>query len=214
MSKQIDFAKQRRVQGRSLKGVVAEFSAVLKEAAKQQGIDLQLRLDESLARKSEKRRILVERLQESVVPLFVIGRGGRPRRIGSCVLVRLDSGYFAFTAAHVMREAGSAALFAPSEGKGGKLLPLPPFTPHLNYSGRSDDLDIAVLVLPALQLGAFRQRVFLSDTEIDQENRSDDRGFDSFYLVLGYSASPHTGADFSRRTSNSSTIFSLCHAPG
>lgn len=80
-------------------------------------------------------------------------------------------------------------LLAPSEGKGGKLLPLPPCTAHLNSSGRRGDLDVAVLVLPAHQLGPFRQRVFLETTDIDQQDRPDDQGLSSFYFVLGYSAS-------------------------
>jgi hypothetical protein len=47
------------------------------------------------------------------VPLFIY-RDGQPDRIGSCVLVRLDSEFCAFTAAHVIRDAGSARPFAPS----------------------------------------------------------------------------------------------------
>lgn len=124
-----------------------------------------------------------------MVPLFIGESAGRPDRIGSCVLVRLDSDFFAFTAAHVVRDAGSALLLAPSEGRGGKLLPLPPCTAHLSFSGRDNDLDVGVLVLPAHQLGPFRQHVFLASTEIDQDDRPDDQGLASFYFVLGYSAS-------------------------
>ena len=85
-------------------------------------------------------------------------------------------------------DAPSARLFAPSEGQGGKLLPLPPCTAHLS-SSRHSDLDVGVLVLPAHQLGPFHKRVFLAGTEIDQDDRPDDRGLTSFYFVLGYSAS-------------------------
>jgi hypothetical protein len=95
---------------------------------------------------------LSQRLQESVAPLFIIDRG-KPDRIGSCVLVRLDSEFYAFTAAHVIRDAGSATLFAPSEGRGGKLQPLPPYTAHLKSSGGANDLDVAVLALAARHLG-------------------------------------------------------------
>lgn len=59
----------------------------------------------------------------------------------------------------------------------------------MNSSGRDNDLDVAVLVLSPQQLGPFQQRVFLAGREIDQDDRPDDYSLDSFYLVLGYSAS-------------------------
>jgi len=189
MSKRIDFAKERRAQGRSITTGVREFTGLMQGLAQQDGIDLQARLDEAAARTSEQRRLLAERLQESVVPLFIGDSNGQPDRIGSCVLVRLDSDFFAFTAAHVVRAAGSALLLAPSEGTGGKLLPLPPCTAHLSSLRRENDLDVGVLVLPASELGPFRQHVFLAGTEIDQDDRPDDQGITSFYFVLGYSAS-------------------------
>jgi len=189
MSKGIDFAKERRIQGRSLTSTVRELMALVQPIAEQQGIDLQTRIDEASARCSEEQGHLAERLQESVVPLFIGSSGREPDRIGSCVLVRLDSDFFAFTAAHVIRDAGEARLLAPSEGKGGMLMPLPPCTAHLRFSGADNDLDIAVLVLPPRELGAFQRRVFLSGGEIDQDDKPDDQGLASFYFVLGYSAS-------------------------
>jgi hypothetical protein len=188
MSKRIDFARKRRAQGRSLSRAVHELAALIQPITNENGIDLQARLSEASARKSEERRLLAERLQESVVPLF-INRGGQPDRIGSCVLVRLDSDFFAFTAAHVIQDADSAPLFAPSDGRGGKLLPLPPCTAHLKSSGGDNPLDVGVLVLPARHLGPFRRRVFLAGTEIDEDDRLDDQSLRSFYFVLGYSAS-------------------------
>ena len=137
MSKRIDFAKQRRDQGRSLTSAVRELKAMMGPIAHQAGIDLRAILDESAIRKEKEKQLLTERLQESVVPLF-INRDGQPDRIGSCVLVRLDSEFYAFTAAHVIRDAGSARLFAPSEGRGGKLQPLPPWkVTHLLTKRRS-----------------------------------------------------------------------------
>ena len=124
-----------------------------------------------------------------MVPLFIGDTAGQPDRIGSCVLVRLDSDFFAFTAAHVVRDAGSALLLAPSEGRGGKLLPLPRCTAQLNFSGMDNDLDVGVLILPVHQLGPFQHHVFLSSAETDQDDRPDDHGLTSFYFVLGYSAS-------------------------
>ena len=73
-------------------------------------------MGEAAARKEKEKQLLTERLQESVVPLFIY-RDGQPDRVGSCVLVRLDLEFYAFTAAHVIRDAGSAKLFAPSEGR-------------------------------------------------------------------------------------------------
>ena len=69
------------------------------------------------------------------------------------------------------------------------MLPLPTCTAHLTCSGSYNDLDVAVLILPADQLGPFRQRVFLASAEIDQHDCPDDQGLASFYFVLGYSAS-------------------------
>jgi hypothetical protein len=189
MSKRVDFAKQRRDLGRSLTSAVREITATVEPLAHQHGINLQVILDEASARKEKEKQLLTERLQESVVPLF-IDRHGQPDRIGSCVLVRLDSEFYAFTAAHVIRDASTAKLFAPSEGRGGKLRPLPPCTVHLNSSGSATDLDVGVLALEARRLGAFQHHVFLASTEIDQEDQPDDQDdLRSFYFVLGYSAS-------------------------
>jgi hypothetical protein len=184
VSKRIDFAKERRAQGRSLSNAVREIARLIQPVAQQHGIDLKARLNET----SAERLLLAERLQESVVPLFIGGRDG-PDRIGSCVLVRLDSDLFAFTAAHVIRKAASARLFAPSEGRGGKLLPLPTCTAHLSSSEIHNDLDVGVLVLSARQLGPFQRHVFLAGAQIDQSDQLDDQGLASFYFALGYSAS-------------------------
>ena len=188
MPKRTDFAKQRRDQGRSLRSAVRELTAMMEPVARQHGINLRAILNEASARKSEEERLLAERLQESVVPLF-INRAGQPDRIGSCVLVRLDSEFYAFTAAHVIRDAGSTTLFAPSEGRGGKLQPLPPCTGHLKSSEGDNDLDVGVLVLPTHQLGPFQRHAFLAGTEIDLDDQPDDQSLESFYFVLGYSAS-------------------------
>ena len=189
MSKRIDFAKERRSQGRTLTRAVRELEALMKPLAQEQGIDLQARLDEASARKVEEERRLAERLQESVVPLFISESDGHPDRVGSCVLVRVDSDLFAFTAAHVIDAIGSARVLAPSEGRGGVLLPLPQCTAHLSPSRCDNDLDVAVLALPSHGLGPFERRVFLSGAEIDHNDEPDDRGIASFYVVFGYSAS-------------------------
>lgn len=161
----------------------------MKTLAEQQGVDLQALLNDAATREAEERRQLAERLQQSVAPLFVGDDNGRPGVVGSCVLVRLDFNFFAFTAAHVIRDAGSSRLWAPAEGKGDKLLPLPPCTAHLSSSKTRNDLDLGVLVLGASALGAFQQRVFLAGAEIDQDDQPDDEGLASFYFALGYPGS-------------------------
>jgi hypothetical protein len=105
MSKRVDFAKERRAQGRSLSSSVRELAALIQPLGNQQGINPQACLDEAAARKSEERRLLAERLQESVVPLFIGDSAGQPDRIGSCVLVRLDSDLFAFNQAETFLNA-------------------------------------------------------------------------------------------------------------
>ena len=189
MPKRIGFAKQRRDQGRSLSSAVRDLMVIMEPLAQEQGINLRTVQNQAAARKEKEKQLLTERLQESVIPLFIY-RDGQPDRIGSCVLVHLDSEFYAFTAAHVIRDAGSAKLFAPSEGKGGKLQPLPPCTAHLKASGSNNDLDVGVLALPAGRLGAFQHHVFLAGADIDQEDLPDDQDdLRSFYFVLGYSAS-------------------------
>jgi hypothetical protein len=189
MSKRLDFAKRRRDQGRSLTSAVRELTAMIEPVAHQAGINLRAMLAQALAQKQEEERLLTQRLQESVVPLFIY-RDGHPDRIGSCILVHLDSEFYAFTAAHVIRDAGSAKLFAPSEGRGGKLEPLPPCTAHLKSSGANNDIDVGVLALPSRRLGAFQDHIFLAGAEIDQEDLPDDQDdLRPFYFVLGYSAS-------------------------
>lgn len=89
MSKRIDFAKERRAQGRSFNAGARKIAQIVQEITKQHDKDFEARLNEALARKSEERRLLAERIQESVVPLFIGDSSGRPDRIGSCVLVRL-----------------------------------------------------------------------------------------------------------------------------
>jgi hypothetical protein len=184
-----NLAKKRKTQARALSTMVENLAAIAAPVARMEGIDLQAQLAEASARRAEEQRQLAERLQESVVPLFMDDDQGRPDRLGSCVLVRLDSDYYAFTAAHVLRDVGSSRLSAPSTGKGGTLLPLPPSTGWLSPTTSDNDLDVGVLALPASALGAFERRVFLTGPEIDQADQPDDTGFASSYFVLGYSAS-------------------------
>jgi hypothetical protein len=187
MAKQFDFAEERRLRGRSLSSAARQLADLAQSLPETQGIDTKTLVSNASAKRLEQRRLLAERLQESVVPLFI--DDVPPARIGSCVLVRLDSDFFAFTAAHVIREVGTSRLLVPTEAKGGKLLPLPQCTAHLRSRGGINDLDVAVIALPARELGCLEHHVFLSDSEIDQDDRPDDHGMASFYFVIGYAAS-------------------------
>ena len=117
MSTATNFSRKRKKAVRGFSALVDMLVAISKPLAGQPGIELQARLDEALMRRAEEQQLLAERLQRSVLPLFIEDDEGRPDRIGSCVLARLDSSYYAFTAAHVIRDAGSWRLLAPAGGK-------------------------------------------------------------------------------------------------
>jgi hypothetical protein len=189
MPRRIDFAKERRTHARSLGSAVREITGLIESLSPQNRIDFHARLKESSARNSEEELLLAERLQESVTPLFIVDPRGRPDRTGSCVLVRLGSDFLVFTAAHVIREAKTAHFFAPSEGKGGKLIPLPPYTAYMSTREGDSDLDVGVLALQARLLGPLQRRIFLDSEQIDEKDQPDDTSLESFYLVLGYSGS-------------------------
>jgi hypothetical protein len=193
----MDFAQKRRTEGRSASAAVEDIIALLKPIAAQAGVDLQGRLEEAAAQKEVERRELAERLQRAVMPLFKYHRG-YPGTLGSCVLVRLDSTCYAFTAAHVLRDAGDAPLWFPPQGQGEKFLSLP-WRADLTLLVDRGGLDIGVLMLPASTLGAFEHRVFLTGSEIDPGDQQDEAGLTSFYYVLGYSGS-RTQAKVSAKT--------------
>src|SRR5712692_1360718 len=86
MSRRTDFPKERRTQGRALSTSVRQLTELMKTLAEQEGVDLQALLNEAAARKAEERRQLAERLQQSVVPLYIGDDKGRPGVLGSCVL--------------------------------------------------------------------------------------------------------------------------------
>jgi hypothetical protein len=184
MLKQTRFPAKRRAEARAFSTLVDRLVAVSRPSAEQQGLDLQAHLEKAAARRAEEQRQLAERTQRCVLPLFVEDAHGRPDRIGSCVLVRLHSDHYAFTAAHVLRQAGTSRLGAPA---GGTLLPLPWSAAWTSSNG--DTRDIGVLALPASTLGVFEQCVFLSGREIDENDLPDDDAITSFYFVLGYPAS-------------------------
>jgi hypothetical protein len=138
---------------------------------------------------AEHGRKLAQRLGQSVLPLFIEDERGRPDRLGSCVLVRVDSNFYAFTAGHVLQGARHSRLWA-SPGPKGKLLPLPCDIGYQTPPTEGPyDLDVGILPLRAGALGAFKQCVFLTGPEIDEDDRPDDRGLAAYYFVFGYPAS-------------------------
>ncbi len=148
------------------------------------GVDVDEILRASRRNSAERGRLLAERLAHSVLPLFLKDYQGRPVRIGSCVLVRVGSRPYAFTAGHVLKEAGSSKLFA-SPGPKGKLSPLP-YTSR-RYGGLS--LDVGVLPLHDNELGPFAECAFLPGDEIDENDEPEFNGIRESYFLFGYPAS-------------------------
>src|SRR5262245_54606637 len=99
---------------------------------------------------TDRNREIAQRLLDSVLPLFLETERGRPDRIGSCVLVRVDGNHFAFTAGHVIRDHRACLLWA-APASNARLQPLPCaigfHTPAPDDS--PNDLDIGLLPLRA-----------------------------------------------------------------
>jgi hypothetical protein len=160
--------------------LVSRIEAAYREA----GIDVEKIKRTALAKSAEMGQNLANRLLKSVLPIFVANKHGQPARIGSCVLVRVDSDFYAFTAGHVLRDAGTSPLWALSALKG-KFLPLP-------YISRfhTEHLDVGVVPLRASALGDWVEYVFLTgSSEIDEDDLPDTDSFLTFYYVFGYPAS-------------------------
>jgi hypothetical protein len=135
----------------------------------------------------EQKKRIANRLIESVLPIFVEDENGRPTRLGTCVLVLVDSNFFAFTAGHVLDDAGRSTLLVPADGK---LIPLPSsesFRSSRNCDGR--DLDVGVIPLSATGLGGIAQKVFLALTDRDEADMPNEPSLASFHFVPGYPAS-------------------------
>jgi len=136
--------------------LIKDILALLTPLAEQRGADIQVLLEEFRSKREEERRELAERLQQSVLPLFVYRRG-HPSTLGSCVLVRLDTNYYVFTAGHVLRDAGAAPLWFPPRGKGEKFRRIPQMAGFTLVAERN---DVGVLLLPSNTFTAFEHRKF------------------------------------------------------
>lgn len=160
--------------------VLLRFARLLENAAREAGVDV-----DEMRRRSQSQTVeLAKRRQESVIPLFIERQPGRPDRIGSCVLVKLDSDFYAFTAAHVIEDAKRLPFWAPA-GPKGKLAFLP-----AKVAIKTDRLGVGIIPLRSSHLGRFAGYAFLTGSaQIDEANEPDDLSFTSYYFVLGYPAS-------------------------
>jgi hypothetical protein len=186
MSKK-DFAAKRRAEARALSKLNDHLVKLFEPVATSEGKDLRALLDEAATLRAERQQQLAERLTKSVLPLFTDDQRGKPDRIGSCVLVRLDSSRYIFTAAHVIRDAGSAPLWVPCAEGSRTRLKLSRHAAHL--TPELNPLDVGIFLLHPSVLSAFEGRVFLADRELDLDGLPDDQSLGSFYYVIGYSAS-------------------------
>jgi hypothetical protein len=135
---------------------------------------------------AEEGRKLAERLASSVLPAFVSDDRGRPCRLGSCVLARVDGNYFAFTAGHVVADSTAPGLWvAPSART--KLRPLPCLVGF--RSPLPTHLDVGILPLRASEREQFVGRVFLANYDLDLDDRPDEGMFSEYYFVFGFPAS-------------------------
>jgi hypothetical protein len=159
----------------------------------QDEVDVDARLAAALQRRRDRASargdLLSKRFAESVLPLFVSDEFGRPRRLGSCVLVKVDGQPFAFTAAHVMTDAGDSLLHF-GGGDGRKLTPLPCVKGFQSGQLQGIDFDVGLLPLSRSDLHLFAGYRFLGEADIDEIGRPDTLvfGFNS-YSVFGYPAS-------------------------
>jgi hypothetical protein len=144
MPKRIDFAKQRRDQGRSLTSAVREIKAIMEPIANPPSI-----FEQSWVKRQHKkeREAAINQTPARIRCAFVYLSGWAARQSWLLRPRALGFGFYAFTAAHVIRDSGSAKLFAPSGRRGGKLQPLPPYTAHLRSSRGNNDVDAGVLAL-------------------------------------------------------------------
>lgn len=97
------------------------------------------------SRSEERSTRLAHRLIRSVLPLFVMDERDHLERIGTCVMVRVDSQLFLLTAGHVLTDAGTKQLWAISGPKGRTIgLPSGISVSH----DRDTEIDVGVIPLP------------------------------------------------------------------
>ena len=125
--------------------VLSRFAQEMEIAARKAGVNV-----DEIRRRSQAQTVeIAKRLQASVIPLFIERPQGRPDRIGSSVLVKRASHFYAFTAGHVIENAGPLPLWAPA-GPQGNLAPLP-----ASKAIRTERLDVGIIPLRSSHLGGF-----------------------------------------------------------
>ena len=132
---------------------------------------------------------MAHRLGPVVRPL-VATSDGRHCLAGSCVLVRLGSEVFLFTAAHVLDEPslllGLQARFVRLEGEAIKSMPPAD-------KGREDDsADVGIVRLASGLHGALGDTQVLSSAELDVDDRATPELPTQHYLVIGFPGSRAT----------------------
>ena len=127
---------------------------------------------------------LVRRLARGVHPVFAIPRGGTPRHIGSCVLLRVGEGRFLLTAAHVLDEFGTETLFVSAAGKLRAVKGQAQRSmPEKGQRRNSDRIDAAVLRLDDTERAL--DDSFLTLRDVDARDHFDTK---PRYLLFGYPA--------------------------
>ena len=132
--------------------------------------------------RAEQRAALVERLKKSVLPLHTPNERGRPMALASCVLARVGSNFYAFTAGHVLQSEERIWLWTAAAGQ---LVLLPS---QVGYERDSNGLDLGIIPLRRRDLGPFDHCIFLSGADIAEGDQSANI-FEAFNLVVGYPAS-------------------------
>jgi hypothetical protein len=149
-------------------------------------VDIEAFLRESSAARGKRQHDLAESLKQTVLPVFIHDETGRPSHLGSCVLVRLDDRHYAFTAGHVIEDAGGAQLWAAAAN--GKLERLPSIAQFSSANAdEPGDIDIGIVALESGSLGPFAECKFLDD--IDAEGTAEHHWSDNSYFVMGYPGS-------------------------
>jgi hypothetical protein len=151
-------------------------------------VDLAAILENVTAATAKQKQDLAERLTRTVLPLFLQDERKRPRPFASCVLVKVDGRFYAFTAGHVIEEVGASSLWAPALN--GKLELLPCTSGFIKRKKNPlEDLDMGLIPLHAGSLNAFAGYTFLDETGMDETGKASYALLRNYYMVMGYPAS-------------------------
>jgi hypothetical protein len=129
-------------------------------------------------------------LSRSVLTLCVYDLRGRPVRVGSCILLRVDGRLFVVTAGHVVLQTRDVHVYIGFPGT--TLQRVPTLVRHAScVTGEPevDELDLGLMPLQASKIDGFSSAVFLDVDSVDVDHVPDmQRQPAADYLVYGYSA--------------------------